>query len=183
MFNKNSLCLLICFFSLPLLLLGCGDTQESPNLMGPTDSVQALPADDDIQGLYNLEVPQNWDQTEDPVVYAKYFRAELLRRFGNIPEVHTAADMELKRRQGPALTHSEQITYLKALYELSADDRILSALANNEQVTAAPSLLPVDKETSSLFAKEVTGEGNARGKTVNPLAGFVTNFLINLAKN
>ena len=55
--------------------------------MGPTDSVQALPADDDIQGLYNLEVPQNWDQTEDPVVYGKYFRAELSDVLGTIPEV------------------------------------------------------------------------------------------------
>ena len=180
---KATYVLLVCFFSLPLLLLGCGETQESSNLIGPTNnSVQALPANDDIQGLYNLEVPQNWDQTEDPVVYAKYFRAKLLRRFGNISEVHTVADMELKRRQGPTLTHAEHITYLKALYELSADERILSALADNEQVRAAPSLLTVDKENSSLFGKVVTGEGNDNSKTANPLADFVANFVVNLGE-
>ena len=91
---KTLYVLLVYSLLLPLVFLGCGETQESSNLIGPTDSVQALPANDDIQGLYNLEVPQNWDQTEDPVVYAKYFRAKLLRRFGNISEVHTVADME-----------------------------------------------------------------------------------------
>ena len=136
---KTLYALLVYALFLPLLLLGCGDTQQSSNFIGPTDSGQdrvnrfmpGITADDDIQGLYNLEVPENWEQTEDPVVYVKYFRAQLLKRFGNIPEVHTVADMELKKRQGPALTHDEQITYLKALYKLSPDGRILSALANN----------------------------------------------------
>ena len=118
MFNKNPLCLLVCFFSLPFLLLGCGETQESLNLMGPTDSAQALPADHDIQGLYNLEVPQNWDQTEYPVIYVKYFRAKLLRRFGNIPEVHTVANMELKRRQRIALTPDEKPRILQPSIDL-----------------------------------------------------------------
>ena len=180
---KTLYVLLVCFFCLPLVFLGCGETQESSSLIGATDSAQALPADDDIQGLYNLGVPRNWDQTQDSVVYVKYFRAKLLRRFGNIPEVHTIADMELKRRQGPALTHDEQITYLKALYELSPDEGILPTLANNEQVRAAPSFLTVDKEGSSSLAKEVTGKGNDNGKTANALSDFVVNFVANLGRD
>ena len=40
---KATYVLLVCFFSLPLLLLGCGDTQESPNLMGTsTDSAAGM---------------------------------------------------------------------------------------------------------------------------------------------
>ena len=180
---KTLYVLLVCFFCLPVVFLGCGETQESSNLIGATDSARALPADDDIQGLYNLGVPRNWDQTQDPVVYVKYFRAKLLRRFGNIPEVHTVADMELKRRQGPALTHDEQITYLKALYELSPDEGILPALANNEQVRAAPSISTFHETSSSFFAKEGTEKGTGNGKTANSLADFVTNFVANLEKN
>lgn len=171
---KSLYALLVYALLLPLVLLGCGDTQQSPNFVGSTDSEQDSErdrvnrfqieptADADTQGRDTLAVPENWEQTEDPVVFTKYFRAQLLKRFGNIPEVHTVANMELKRRQGPALTHDEQITYLKALYKLSPDERILTALANNEQVRAAPSV-PVSDES-----------GGAR---TGYMGGFVGNLL------
>ena len=134
---KTLYVLLVCFFCLPVVFLGCGETQESSNLIGATDSARALPADDDIQGLYNLGVPRNWDQTQDPVVYVKYFRAKLLRRFGNIPEVHTVADMELKRRQGIALTHDEKTVHLTAFHRLIRDTRMIAAHSNDRHANAA----------------------------------------------
>ena len=135
---KTHYVLLVYTLLLPLLLLGCGTTQESSNPMGPTGSGQALPADDDIQGLYNLAVPENWEQTEDPVVYTKYFRAELLRQFGNRPEIHIIADMELKKRQQVYPKPDDYIAYLEAHYRLFEDKETLIELKDYRKKTATP---------------------------------------------
>ena len=95
--------------ALPVVLAGCGDIQETSEGINPLASTQALPADDDIIGLYNLDIPDNWETTEDPVLYTKYLRAKLLRKFGNIPEVHIVADMELQKRQSPDSTLNEPL--------------------------------------------------------------------------
>ena len=149
--------LFVCFFCLPLVFLGCGETQESSNLIGATDSAQALPADDDIQGLYNLGVPRNWDQTQDPVVYVKYFRAKLLRRFGNIPEVHTIADMELKRRQGIALTPDEKTVHLTAFHRLIRDTRMIAAHSTDRHANAA------EKPVMTMNHAPAAPRGNSQG--------------------
>ena len=73
------------------------------------------------RGLYNLGIPQSWYLIKDPVLYTKYFRAQLLRQFGNIPEIHIVADMTLKERQWIYPTRDEYITYLRALYRLFPD--------------------------------------------------------------
>lgn len=113
--------LFICLLSLALMTTGCGDQSSDP--VNPIVSIQELPADDDIQGLYSMEIPHNWETTEDPVLYAKYFRAKLLRQFGNKPEVHIVADMELKKRQGISTTSDEDAAYLDARYRLFSNVR------------------------------------------------------------
>ena len=129
---KTNHLLLVSLLSLTLVV-GCGDAQESSEGVNPIVSAQELPADDDIQGLYNLGIPRGWYKIKDPVLYTKYFRAQLLRRFGNIPEVHIVADMELKKRQWIYPTRDEQITYLQALYRLWPDPGTLEALKNERQ--------------------------------------------------
>ena len=115
------------------LVAGCGDTEESSDSVNPMVSIQELPADDDIEGLYNLGIPRGWFKTKDPVLYAKYFRAQLLRQFGNIPEIHIVADMELKKRQWIYPTRDEHIAYLEALYRLFPDKGTLEDLENERQ--------------------------------------------------
>lgn len=127
--------LFICLLSLSLIAAGCENVEESSN---PILFEQGLPADDDIQGLYNMEIPHNWEKTEDPVLYAKYFRAKLLRQFGNRPEVHIVADMELKKRQLVSSTHEEHIAYLEAHYRLFQDKETLEKLKVYRQKTTLP---------------------------------------------
>ena len=134
--------LLACLLTLPLFV-GCGDTKESPDSVSSLVSAQELPADDDIEGLYNLGIPGSWFKIKDPVLYVKYFRAQLLRQFGNIPEIHIVADMELKIRQRVYPTRDEQITYLEALYELWPNKETLADLEYQRKVKAAGKPLAV----------------------------------------
>ena len=124
---KITLILLGCLLNL-VFLGGCGDTEETSNPVTPP--LQDLPADDDIEGLYNLGIPRSWYLIKDPVLYTKYFRAQLLRQFGNIPEIHIVADMTLKERQWIYPTRDEYITYLRASYRLWRDPGMLESLQN-----------------------------------------------------
>lgn len=124
---KITFILLGCLLNL-VFLGGCGDTEEASNPVTP--SLQDLPADDDIEGLYNLGIPRSWYLIKDPVLYTKYFRAQLLRQFGNIPEIHIVADMTLKERQWIYPTRDEYITYLRASYRLWRDPGMLESLQN-----------------------------------------------------
>ncbi len=62
--------------------------------------------------------PPNWYKTEDPVLRAEYYGAQMLKQFGDIPEVHTVSDWELKKAMGIIPTHEELISYLESLYHL-----------------------------------------------------------------
>ena len=128
----------ITFISLACLLnlvfwVGCGDTEDASDSVASLVSIEDLPADDDIEGLYNLGIPRSWYKIKDPVLYTKYFRAQLLRQFGNIPEIHIVADMTLKERQWIYPTHDEYITYLKARYRLWRDQGTLESLQDERR--------------------------------------------------
>ena len=73
-------------------------------------------------------VPQDWYLTEDPELYAEYFRSQLITQFGDRPEVHILADTTLKIRQNIPLTHEQYIADLEAQYTLWSDERTLQAL-------------------------------------------------------
>ena len=107
---------------------GCGDTEDASDSVASLVSIEDLPADDDIEGLYNLGIPRSWYLIKDPVLYTKYFRAQLLRQFGNIPEIHIVADMTLKERQWIYPTRDEYIMYLRARYRLWRDPGTLKSL-------------------------------------------------------
>lgn len=61
--------LLVCLFSLTLIV-GCGDIENASDSVNPSLSAQVLPTDDDIQGLYNMEIPHNQQETAMPAAPA-----------------------------------------------------------------------------------------------------------------
>ena len=77
--------------------------------------------------------PRNWFETKDPVLFTKYFRAQLIKQFGERKEVHILADIELKKRQRLPLTRDEYISSLKARYALFPDERTLKTLEHHLQ--------------------------------------------------
>ena len=117
--------LLASLLSLPLFV-GCGETEDASQSVVPAELISALPADDDIEGLYALGIPKDWwYNPEDPIVYTKYLRASLLRKFGNLPEIHIVADIELKKRQQLYPTLDEYIQYLEACCRLWPSPQLL----------------------------------------------------------
>ena len=72
-------------------------------------------SDEEVQELMALEIPDHF--FHDP----KYFHAQLLQQFGNIPAVHIVAERHRKRLLAPGgftVTLDESINYAKAQYVL-----------------------------------------------------------------
>lgn len=80
--------------------------------------------------------PQDWYKTEDPVLRAEYYGAQMFKQFGDIPEVHTVSDWELKKAMGITPTHDELITYLEALYHLFPREGTLNTLNYHRELRA-----------------------------------------------
>lgn len=72
-----------------------------------------------------IAIPPHWTHTADPVLRAEYHRAQLVKQFGDIPQVHAVANWELKHAIASTMEivwfpfkSGEYITYLEALYHL-----------------------------------------------------------------
>ena len=75
--------------------------------------------------------PRDWHKTEDPVLFAKYLNAQLLKQFGDIPEVRIIGEYELNKAMGITPTVEEHIAFREAHYHLfptEANKRTLEAL-------------------------------------------------------
>ena len=139
---------LVCLLSLSLFV-GCGDPEgmeSSTLILGDTKSsdVIVIPSelydtsdltydisDEEVQELMELELPNNWFGTKDPERHAKYFHAQLLQQFGNIPAVHIVAERQRKRLLAPGgfiTTLDESINYAKARYVLWPNESTLKSL-------------------------------------------------------
>ena len=57
-------------------------------------------------------------ETEDPEVFAKLFREYLIKRFGDIPEVHIVVEVEKKFKANEVVPDDKYLTYLKARFLL-----------------------------------------------------------------
>ena len=79
--------------------------------------------------------PRNWYKTEDPVLRAEYYGAQMLKQFGDIPEVRTVSDWERKKTMGRIPTHEELIIYLEALYHLFPREGTLRALNYHRELS------------------------------------------------
>ena len=128
-------CLLSLFF-----LVGCGDPEGTESsIIVDTESTEPLEpivlpddlydtsdltydiSDEEVQELMALKLPDNWMQEKNPERHAKYFHAQLVQQFGNIPAVHIVAERQRKRLLAPGgfiTTLDESINYAKAQYAL-----------------------------------------------------------------
>ena len=116
---KDSILYFACFLSL-FLSFGCGDTEDLEERVEPLDPI--------IEDTNGIDIPQDWHLTEDPELFVKYYRAVLLERFGDIPQVHIVVEDERKQRLGLSQTHDELIAYLEALYYLFPREETLRSL-------------------------------------------------------
>ncbi len=129
----------VCLLSLSFFV-GCGDPEgrKSSVLVDPESTEPSEPivlssdlydtsnltydiSDEEVQELMQLELPNNWFKTKDPERHAKYFHAQLVQQFGNIPAVHIVAEHRRKQLLTPGgfiTTLDELINYAKARYVL-----------------------------------------------------------------
>ena len=129
---------LVCLLSLSFFI-GCGDPEGTeradlvvnddnddddtepfvpivlPDELYDTSDLTYDISDEEVQELMALEIPDHF--FHDP----KYFHAQLLQQFGNIPAVHIVAERHRKRLLKPGgftATLDEALNYAKARYVL-----------------------------------------------------------------
>ena len=107
-----------------------------------------------------LAIPPHWLHTADRVLRAEYHRAQLIKQFGDIPEVHTVANWELKHAIGSAmgtpwftLKLGEHIAYLEALYHLFPSETHRQTLENARKSAAEPTDEELRKKNPELWAQ------------------------------
>lgn len=81
--------------------------------------------------------PRDWYKTEDPELRAEYLYAQLLKQFGDTPEVQAIGDYELKVARGIPPTLEEYIDYLEAHYQLFPNENNRSTLEDLRKVIAS----------------------------------------------
>lgn len=86
----------------------------------PWEQIYTQPADTDTSEKTNEETypPRDWYNTTDRALYIEYYQAQLIKQFGDIPEVYTLAEFEEKMRAEIPMTLDEQIEQAQALYAL-----------------------------------------------------------------
>ena len=130
------------FFTLAVLvgLLsfgGCGDGEDDPiNPTGTFVSEFKWPpgatgeswelTDAEVAELLGLNPPSNWYETEDPELRNKYYYAQLLKQFGDIPEVRYIIAFHLKPKDD--ITVEQAIALSEAVYRLNPNTENLKAL-------------------------------------------------------
>ena len=140
---------LVCLFSL-FVFVGCGDPEGressvsvAPDATEPLEPI-VLPddlydtsdltydiSDEEVQELMALELPDKWFREKNPKRHAKYFHAQLVQQFGNIPAVHIVAEHKRKQLLAPGgfITNLDDlINYAKARYVLWPNESTLKSL-------------------------------------------------------
>ena len=120
--------------------LGYGDT-EDPVIPVAEDPFPEVPSDPEERAAFyrrqlqsgERRIPRGWPETKDPALFSEYFRAQLIKQFGDRPEVHILADTEIKKRQRIPLTRDEFINYLEAQYALFPNENTLKTLEKQRQ--------------------------------------------------
>ena len=90
---------------------------------------------DNADGTYP---PRDWHKTEDPALWIEYLQAQLIKQFGDIPEVHTFVAFREKGKFGiPIKDVDEYLNFLKAQYTLWPMEETRKTLENLENSIAA----------------------------------------------
>ncbi|MDE0555469.1 MAG: hypothetical protein OXI24_14695 [Candidatus Poribacteria bacterium] len=67
--------------------------------------------------------PRDWYKTKDPELRAEYFYAQLLKQFGDIPEIHIIGEHTLQMAKRQSIHIDKYIEYLHALQFLWPDGK------------------------------------------------------------
>ena len=142
---KSIFSFLVILFSFSFIL-GCGETDNSAIDEAETyESFKSLfplaeniplsdypegwvkLTDEDVEELMNLEIPPNWFKMDiDPKSRAKYTHAQLLKQFGDIPQVRYI--IEFGRNPGFDISHKMSVAYFEAHYHLFPNENNRRAL-------------------------------------------------------
>ena len=66
--------------------------------------------------------------TEGPDITTEQLRAQLVKRFGDIPQVHTFVDLDERYEQGALFTYDEYILYMESAYYLFPLEKTAEAI-------------------------------------------------------
>ncbi len=116
---------------------GCGDSEDDPiNPTGTFVSEFKWPSgatgesweltDAEVAELLAINPPPNWYETEDPELQNKYYFAQLLKQFGDIPELRYIIVFDLKPKDN--ITLEQAIAWSEAMYRLFPSTENLKAL-------------------------------------------------------
>lgn len=80
--------------------------------------------------------PRDWYKTEDPELRAEYFYAQLLKQFGDIPEVHIVGEYALNAAKGVPQTLDDIEAHLEANYYLFPNEKNKKAIKDFQEMKA-----------------------------------------------
>ena len=141
---------------------GCGDTEDDPvNPTGPlvSEEFEWPPGatgeaweltDADVADLLALNPPPDWPKTEGPELRNKYYFAQLLKQFGDIPEVRYIIVFHLKPKDN--ITLEQAIALSKAMYRLFPNEKNLKALRDISALPPDLYLPPQDEPKNEIEA-------------------------------
>ncbi|MXV73718.1 hypothetical protein F4Z99_05500 [Candidatus Poribacteria bacterium] len=107
-----------------------------------------------------IAIPRHWIHTEDRILFAEYYRAQLVKQFGDIPQVHTVATWELKHAIGAVMgipwfkaKPGAHIAYLEALYHLWPTESHRQTLENARKEAAKSTYEELKEKNPELWAQ------------------------------
>ena len=95
-----------------------------------------LPASESMDAVDDTYPPRDWYKTEDLELRSEYFYAQLLKQFGDIPEVHIVGEYELDVARGVPLTLGKIEAYLEANYHLFPNEKTKKAIEDFHEIKA-----------------------------------------------
>lgn len=152
--NFFRLFLILTVFVSLLSFWGCGDREDDPvNPTAPLVSGEfKWPAgatgepweltDADVAELLAINPPPDWPKTEDPELHQKYHFAQLLKQFGDIPEVRYI--IAYRRKPKNNITLEQALAYSEAMYRLFPNEKNLKAMRDIRAVSTEGYLPPQD---------------------------------------
>ena len=141
---------------------GCGDREDDP--VSPTGTLVSGEfkwppgatgeawelTDADIVELMAITPPPDWYKTEDPELYNKYYFAQLLKQFGDIPELRYIIAFDLKPKDN--ITLEQAIALSEAMYRLFPNEKNLKALRDIRALPPDLYLPPQDEPKNEIEA-------------------------------
>ena len=99
------------------------------------------PEDNDTADAEEPYPPLNWAETLDPALYAEYYYAQLLKQFGDVPDIETLADSlavgKYKLKAQIPMTIDEAIAHAEASNTLWPNESTQRSIENLHEIKAS----------------------------------------------